>query len=105
MKAAKAGLPADGILSGGPTVIEPAEGSGMCACLCVRGVRPVKSLSCPTSALSVGAMIEVRSARTKTVAIDDRPAVRDVGVVVVDDSPVVVPIVSPVVPTPAESAK
>ena len=41
----------------------------------------------------------------KTIAVDDRPAVRDVRVVVVDDSAVVVPIVSPVVPTPAEAGK
>lgn len=50
-------------------------------------------------------MIEVRSSRLKTISIDDGPAMRDVGVVIVDDSAVVVPIVSPVVPTPTEAGK
>ena len=53
-------------------------------------------------AMSVDSMIVVR---VKVIAIDDSPAVRDVGIVVVDDSPFVVPIVVPMVPTPAEAAK
>ena len=48
------------------------------------------------------AVVEVVVA--EIIAIDDRPAVGDVGVVVVNNS-VVVPIVSPVVPTPAITAE
>ena len=50
-------------------------------------------------------IVEVRSTRMKIVAIDDGPAMRDVRVVVIDDSPVVVPIVPPVGPTPAEATE
>ena len=42
--AAKAGLSSEGIGSGNPSMIEPTEGAGVCACLCVRSVGPVKSL-------------------------------------------------------------
>src|ERR1700681_3178498 len=50
-------------------------------------------------------MIDAPSIRMNAIAIDDSSAVRNVCVVVVDDAPVVVPIESPIVPTPAESAK
>src|SRR6201998_825325 len=55
-----------------------------------------------TRCVKRGMAIEVS---VKIISIDDGRAVRDVRVVVVDDSPVVVPIVSPVVPTPAEAAE
>src|SRR5580700_5466786 len=54
---------------------------------------------------AAGPMVEVCSNRMKTIAVDDGSAMRDVRVVVVDDSPAVMPIESPVVPTPSEAAK
>src|SRR6267154_3489578 len=56
------------------------------------------------SAMKIAGMIEVASI-SKVVAIDDGPAIRNVGVVVVDNPTFVVPIVSPMVPAPAEAAK
>jgi hypothetical protein len=50
-------------------------------------------------------MVEAHSTPMKTVSVSDRRAMRDVRVVVVDDSPAVVPIESPIVPAPAEAAK
>jgi hypothetical protein len=50
-------------------------------------------------------MVEVCSNRMKTIAVDDGSAMRDVRVVVVDDSPAAVPTVSPIVPSPAKAAK
>ena len=70
-------------------------------CGSVRDVAPMNRLM--TSGTS--AAVEIRSTAVKVVAIDDRAAVRDVGVVVIDDSTVVVPIVSPMMPAPAEAGK
>jgi hypothetical protein len=106
MEAAEAGLSSEGIGSCNTSMIEPAEGAGMHSSRHVWCVAAVKALvPGKTAAMEVGCMVEVRSARTKIIAIDDRPAVRNVGVVVEFDSPVVVPIVSPVVPTPPEPTK
>src|ERR1700692_3545691 len=54
---------------------------------------------------AIDAMVEVRSTRTKIAPIDDGPAMRNVGVVVVTYSSAAAPIVSPMGPTPAEAAK
>jgi hypothetical protein len=106
MEAAKAGLSSVRVGSRTPSMAEPTESTGVRPCLCVRSVGPVKSLlPSKTPVTRTGAMIEVRSIRIKTIAIDDGPAMRHVGVVVVDDPSVVMPIVSPVVPTPAEASK
>ena len=103
VESAKAGLSPEGVTSRNTAVTEPAEGAGMCACRCVPGSGPLKpSMSADTAA---GPIIGVRSTRMKTIAIDDSRAVRDVRVVVVDHSSAVVPIESPIVPTPAEAAK
>src|ERR1700730_16567966 len=96
MEAAKAGLSPEGIGSGDAPMIEPAEGARVCSLLGVRSKTP---------AMKAGAMVEGPSRRVKAIPIEDAPAVRNVGVVVVDHSPVVMPIVSPMVPAPAESAK
>ena len=56
-----------------------------------------------TSAMGIGGMIKVPSCRIETTAIDDGPAMRNVRVVVVDDSPAAVPIEPPIVPTPAKA--
>ena len=100
---AKTGLSPEGVASRNTAVAEPAERAGMHACHIVRAGGSTKSFMAAKS--SAGPRIEVRWSRMKIIAIDDSPAMRDVRVVVVDDSPVVVPIVSPVVPTPAEAAK
>jgi hypothetical protein len=81
-----------------------AEGSGMYSSRNVWRRGAVKALTpVKTSAVKIRAMIEVPSRRIKTIAIDDCPAMRNVRVVVVLDSPVMVPIVSPMMPTPAEA--
>src|ERR1700722_2027696 len=48
-------------------------------------------------------MVEAR--RTKVITIDDRPAMRDVRVVVVNHPSAAVPVVAPIVPATAEAAK
>jgi hypothetical protein len=48
-------------------------------------------------------MVGAVSVQMIVVAIHDRCAVRDVGIVVVDDVAAVVPIESPAVPAPAEA--
>jgi hypothetical protein len=49
--------------------------------------------------------IEVLPVRANTIAIDDRPAVRHIGVVVVDDPSAAVPVVTPMVPSPAKAGE
>ena len=64
------------------------------------------SISGPASVESV-AMVEIATAKVaviKVAAIDDRSAVRDIRVVVVD-YPAAVPVISPVVPAPPKSAE
>ena len=103
VEAAKAGPSPGSVASCNPAMAEPTEGPGMCCRRCVRVVGPTKSLmSVETSAMRIAGILEVASI-PKIVAIDYRPAMRNVGVVVVDNSPIVVPIVSPMVPTPAEA--
>ena len=92
VEAAKAGLPSEAVASRNPAVAETTEGAGVHAGWCVRHNRPMTK------------MVGVVSAQMIVVAIHDRCAVRDVGVVVVDDVATVVPIESPAVPAPAEAA-
>lgn len=92
--AANAGLSSEGVGSRNPAMVEPAEGAGMRS--------PMTS---EATAVNARAMIEVPSTRMKIIAIDDRPAMRDKRVVVVDHSPAAVPIVAPTVPAPAEAGK
>jgi hypothetical protein len=107
VETAKAGLSSGSIASGNPSMIKPTEGAGVRSCRCVRVIGPTKALmpSVKTSTTGVS-MIEVRSTRMNIIAIDDSLAMRDVRVVVVDDPPAfMAPIISPVMPTPAEAAK
>ena len=101
VETAKAGLSSKRIASGNPSVAEPTEGAGV-RLRVVGRTKPLMSVK--TSTTKIG-MVEVRSARIKTIAVDNRSAMGDVRVVVVFDSPAVVPIVSPTVPAPAEAAK
>jgi hypothetical protein len=91
MEAPEAGPSPEGTGPRKPTMIEPAEGAGTHAA-------PTEA-----AAMRTGGMAEAR--RMKVIAIDDRPAMRDVGVVVVDHPAATVPIVAPIVPTPAEAGK
>jgi hypothetical protein len=76
-------------------MIESTEGAGMHSFMTSKA----------TTNVTVCGMIEVRSARMKTIAINDSPAMRDERVVVVENSPTAAPIESPTVPTPAEAGK
>src|SRR5271165_4486933 len=99
---AKARLPTGGETSCHPSVIETAKSSGMGAGLGVwrreaafRG-RKASAAGKATAMESTGAV--------EIVAIDENPAVGDVGAVVEHD-PVIRPIVSPVSPAPSETAE
>src|SRR5579864_2446814 len=59
-------------------------------------------ISLPGSAPKCAAPVEITV--IEIVAIDNRSAVRDIRVVVVDH-PVAMPVVSPVIPTPPKSSK
>ena len=104
MKAAKAGSAPEGVASCNPAVTETAEGAGVRPGHAVRRIGAVnRVMPAKGPARRTGAPIE-RPSRTETIAIDDGPAVRDVRIVVVDDSAAAAPIKSPIVPTPAEAA-
>src|SRR5580692_5760980 len=103
MKAsAKARLPASGEASCHSSMIETAERSGMSAGL---GMWRRKAVPRWREASAAGRATTVKSTGAiEVVAIDENPAVRYVGVVVVNDA-VVMPIVAPVVPSPAKPTK
>ena len=94
VEAAEAGPSSQGVASGNPAMVESTEGPGMHSLMTGKA-----------ATVNVRGMIEVRSTRTKVIAIDDSPAMRDERVVVVDDSSAAVPIESPTVPTPPEAGK
>src|SRR5260370_21601444 len=70
----------------------------------VRRRRPVEPLTSAAKSASVERVAMIEVAVVEVVAIDDRSAVRNVGVVVVDRCPAV-PVVSPVMPAPPISSK
>jgi hypothetical protein len=101
----------------GSSMIKAAECAGMGTRLNVRRKRSMRRRSpteTPTPALAPAVepaaatkpagMSEVPTPAIEGVAIDEDSAAGDVGVVVVDDV-VVVPVKSPVVPSPTKSAK
>ena len=98
MEAANARLSSEAIGPRISSVPESTERAGMCSLRHVRSVGCMKRLMAGRpSAVRIGAM--------KTISIDDGRTMRDVRVVVVDDPAAVMPIVSPSVPTPSETAK
>jgi hypothetical protein len=105
VETAKAGLSPERVASGNPSMVEPAKGAGVRSCHSVRVVVANKPLmSVKTSTMKIG-VIEVRLARMKTIAVDNSSAMGDVCVVVVDDpAAFVAPVISPVMPAPAEAA-
>src|SRR5271166_278539 len=74
---------------------ESAERAGMSAGHCPRAAGTPKA----------SGMIKVGATRMKGAAIDDRRAVGDVRIVVVDHPAAAVPIEAPMVPAPTEAAK
>ena len=103
MKAsAKARLPSSGEASCLSSMIETAERSGMSAGL---GMWRRKAVPRWREASATGKATTMKSTGAiEVVAIHENPAVRYVGVVVVNDA-VVMPIVAPVVPAPAKPTK
>ena len=98
MEAANARLSSEAIGPRISSVPESTEGAGMRSLRHVRSVGCMKRLmACKASAVRIGAM--------KPISIDDGRTMREVRVVVVDDPSAAVPIESPSVPTPAETAK
>src|SRR5712692_10606839 len=100
----KARPPAGGKASDVSAVIKPTERPGACSWLKVRSRRPVEPRTSAARFASVERVAMVEVAAIEVVAIDDRSAVRDVGVVVVDHCPAV-PVVSPVMPAPPISSE
>src|SRR5260370_13850385 len=105
----KARPPAGGRASDVSAVIKPTERPGACSWLKVRSRRPAEPRTSAARSASVErvAMVEVSAievAVVEVVAIDDRSAVRDVGVVVVNHCSAV-PVVSPVMPAPPISSE
>ena len=122
--AAEARLPARGKPSRDSSMIKAAERAGMTTGLDMRrpksplgsyksmlrggSMEPRISTRAPAlksaSTMKSAAMIEVPGRAIERVVIGEDSAVGDVGVVVEDDS-VAMPIISPVVPAPAEAAE
>src|SRR5258707_8775502 len=79
--------------------------TGTLSSLCARAGATGTLIPAKAAAASIGRAVEVSARRIEAIAIHDRPAVRDVTVVVVVNSAAVAPVVPPVVPTPAEASK
>src|SRR5438270_5344172 len=101
--ASNAALAPEGVTVRDIAMTKAAEGAGMDTRNCLRRGGSMKCVV-PTKT-AARPRVESRSTRMNAVAVHDGAAVRYVGVVVVDDPPAVVPIESPVVPTPAEAAE
>jgi len=107
---AKAGLPARGKAPGNSAMIKAAECAGVSTGLAVwrrKSMLATRESSRSFAMKSAGSVKPVGTVKSpgmiEVIAIDENSAVRDVCVVVVNNS-VVMPVVSPVVPTPAKSA-
>jgi len=101
---AKARPPAGGKAPDIATVIKATKSAGACSRLSVK--RRV-SISVERVAVAEIPMVEVAVVKVtviEIVAIDDRSAVRDVGVVVVNHR-MAMPVASPMVPAPAKSSE
>src|SRR6266851_3194536 len=95
----KARPPVGGKASDVSAVIKPTERPGACSWLKMRSRRPVEPRTSAVRSSSVERVAMVEVAVVEVVAIDDRPAVGDVGVVVVDH-PMAMPVRSPMMPAP-----
>src|SRR6266852_4015011 len=99
----KARPPAGGKASDVSAMIEATERAGPCSRLKVRSRRPMEPRTSAARSASVERVAMIEVAVVEVVAIDDRSAVRNVGVVVVDRCSAV-PVVSPVMPAPPISS-
>src|SRR5437667_2549051 len=100
----KARPPAGGKAADIAAVIKPTERPGACSWLKAGSRRPMEPRTSAARSASVERVAMIEVAVVEVVAIDDRPAVRNVGVVVVDHCSAV-PVVSPVMPAPPVSSK
>ena len=98
---AKTRLPTRGIGPGDATVIKTAERTRVRPGLAVWRREPM--LRAGESSRSCASM-KIPGVMTEIVAIDERSAMGDVGVVVIDDS-AVMPVESPAMPSPAKAAE
>ena len=98
---AKTRLSSRGVGPGDATVVKTAEGTGVRPGLAVWRREP---MFCTGESSRGWAAMKIAAAVSKIVAIDERSAMRDVGVVVVND-PVVVPVESPAMPSPTKAAE
>jgi hypothetical protein len=106
VETAKAGVSLEGVGPSNPAMVESTEGAGMHSRGDMRAVESMgNSSSAEAPAMRIGGAVEVSSTRTKIVTVDDRSAMRDESVVVVNYSPAALPIVSPTMPTPVEADK
>ena len=85
-------------------VIKAAERTGVCALLSVKRRVPISMGGIAVIEISVVEIAVVEVVVAEIIAIDDRPAVGDVGVVVIDHGPAV-PVISPVMPAPSKSSE
>ena len=108
MKAAsKARLPAGRKTSDVSAVIKTAKSARACSWLHVRSRRPVKSRIPNVASVKRVTVVKVpvvEAGVIKIVAINNRAAVGDISVVVVDH-PMAMPVPSPVIPVPAKSTE
>jgi hypothetical protein len=99
--ATKTRLSAEGIRPNGAAMIKTAERTGVRAGLAVWGRKPMLR-TCKSSCGC--AVTNVPGVAREIVSIDERPTVGNVGIVVIDDR-VVMPVESPVMPSPAKTAE
>ena len=104
--ASHARLPAGGKASDISAVIKATERAGACTLLSVRRWSPMESwiFASRSGPVERVAMVKIAAVVIEVVAIDDRAAVGDVGVVVVNRG-ATVPIIIPVMPAPPKSAE
>src|SRR5258708_18037998 len=105
--ATKAGAPAGRKAAGSSAVIKAVERAGVCSWLGVKTRRPVEGVAVVgVSVVEIGVVkiAVIKVAVVEVTAIDDRSAVGDVGVVVVDRA-MATPVVPPVTPAPAKPSQ
>src|SRR6266481_2590069 len=100
----KARPPAGGKASDVSAVIKPTERPRARSWLKVRSRRPMEPRTSAGRSASVERVAMVEVAVVEVVAIDDRSAMGDVGVVVVNH-PMAMPVASPVMPAPPKSTE
>jgi hypothetical protein len=100
---AKAGLSPEGVGSRHAPMVKSAECARTSASHFARAGGSGKPLTAGRSAAAF--MVEVHSTGLETVAVDDRSAMGDICVVVIDNPAVMAPVESPMAPPPAKAAK